>query len=233
MNKYDEPYFSEVVKNSNNLTDICRNLKIGTTKGNRDTVKKYIIKYNIDISHFNVRNNFIEGKGIKKELSDILIKDSMYTSTTHLKDRLYNEGLKNRKCELCGQGEEWNGMKISLILDHINGINNDNRIENLRIVCPNCNAGLPTHCRGNYNIRNKYHYDRKINRCECGEVISDGSKRCKKCDSINQRKVNRPEYGQLLNEIEKLGYVGVGRKYGVSDAAIRKWKRYYESINPN
>lgn len=62
--------------------------------------------------------------------------------------KIYEAGLKQRKCELCGQGEDWNGMKISLILDHINGINNDHRIENLRIVCPNCNATLDTHCRG-------------------------------------------------------------------------------------
>ena len=60
----------------------------------------------------------------------------------------YKEGIKKRKCELCGQGEEWNGKHMSLILDHINGNPNDNRLENLQIVCPNCNATLPTHCRG-------------------------------------------------------------------------------------
>jgi len=61
---------------------------------------------------------------------------------------LYQEKLKNKVCELCGQDENWNGKKMSLILDHINGINNDNRLENLRIVCPNCNATLDTHCKG-------------------------------------------------------------------------------------
>ena len=65
-----------------------------------------------------------------------------------MKNRLYDEGLKERKCELCGQDENWYGKKMSLILDHINGVNNDSRIENLRILCPNCNATLPTHCRG-------------------------------------------------------------------------------------
>lgn len=50
---------------------------------------------------------------------------------------------------MCGQGEEWNGKKMSLILDHINGVHNDNRLENLRIVCPNCNATLDTHCGKN------------------------------------------------------------------------------------
>jgi len=70
-----------------------------------------------------------------------------------LKDRLYKNGIKEKKCELCGQDENWNGKKLTLILDHINGINDDNRIENLRIVCPNCNATFETN--GGKNIKNK------------------------------------------------------------------------------
>jgi hypothetical protein len=58
------------------------------------------------------------------------IKNSMESLIHHFK--LYSEGFKERVCELCGQDETWNGKKISLILDHINGVNTDNRIENLR-----------------------------------------------------------------------------------------------------
>ena len=64
--------------------------------------------------------------------------------TTNLKKRLYKKGIKKPICDLCGQDENWNGMKISMIMDHINGINNDHRLENLRIVCPNCDSGLST-----------------------------------------------------------------------------------------
>jgi hypothetical protein len=89
------------------------------------------------------------------------------------------------------------GKKMSLILDHINGINNDNRIENLRIVCPNCNATLDTHCRGNKksNEKNKKY-------CECGKEIFKSSIKCKKCDSIKQRKVERPSLEQLKEDIK-------------------------------
>jgi hypothetical protein len=79
-------------------------------------------------------------------LEEVLVKDSPYPYTTNLKNKLYHEGLKTRSCEMCGQSEKWNGKKMPLILDHINGINDDNRLENLRIVCPNCNATLDTHC---------------------------------------------------------------------------------------
>jgi len=80
-------------------------------------------------------------------MSDILVENSTF-SRVHLKDRLFKEGLKLNICEMCGQNGEWMGKKMTLILDHINGVNNDNRLENLRIVCPNCNATLDTHCIG-------------------------------------------------------------------------------------
>jgi len=90
------------------------------------------------------------------KLKDILVKNSKY-SKTHLKDRLYKENLLKPECSICGQKGTWLGKKISLILDHINGVNNDNRIENLRIVCPNCNATLSTFCgRNKKNNKKKY-----------------------------------------------------------------------------
>jgi hypothetical protein len=146
--RYEELYFTEIIKNSINYVDVCRNLKLSTTMGNRQTIKKYIKIYKCDISHF---RNGMKTPSAKKNLSEILVENSTYIYTTNLKERLYKEGLKERKCELCGQGEEWDGKHMSLILDHINGINDDNRIENLRIVCPNCNATLDTH--GGKNIK--------------------------------------------------------------------------------
>ena len=56
---------------------------------------------------------------------------------------LYKSGWKEYKCEICGISE-WQGKELSLQLDHINGINNDNRIENLRLLCPNCHSQTET-----------------------------------------------------------------------------------------
>ena len=86
---------------------------------------------------------------------DYWLQNGTKIGSSKLKERLYKEGLKEKKCEKCGLNENWNGEHMSLILDHINGINNDNRIVNLQIVCPNCNATLPTHCRGNLEKRKK------------------------------------------------------------------------------
>lgn len=126
------------------------------TGGNFNTLQKYIKLYNLDSSHF--IKNYEAMCNVKKNkkipLDQILIEHSTY-DRTHLKTRLYETGLKERKCEMCGQNEEWNGKHMSLILDHINGIHNDNRIENLRIVCPNCNATLDTHAGKNIKNRKK------------------------------------------------------------------------------
>ena len=157
----------------------------------------------------------------KLPLSVILVSGSTYQNTTNLKNRLYKEGLKQPICEECGQDEHWRGKHISMILDHINSIHDDNRIENLRIVCPNCNAALPTHC-GKNSKRNK------------GEVhlrTREEKFLNKKLQSINSRVKERPTYEELQKDIIELGYVATGKKYDVSDNSIRKWIKFYEKYD--
>tara|TARA_R110000851_G_scaffold73514_7_gene162174 strand:- start:809 stop:1264 length:456 start_codon:yes stop_codon:yes gene_type:complete len=85
----------------------------------------------------------------KYSLSKVLVKNSTYARIC-LKKRLIREQLLEYKCAMCGLGPEWRGKPMPLILDHINGVNNDNRIENLRFVCSNCDCQLPT-----YKSRNR------------------------------------------------------------------------------
>ncbi len=80
---------------------------------------------------------------------------------------------------------------------------------------------------GSYNCGIR-EYQKSNSKCECGKIISKKSKKCFKCLSIENRKVVRPSYKDLLDKISDLGYRGSGKLYGVSDSSIRKWKKMYE-----
>lgn len=151
---YDKEYLISVVKESKSYKDVLVTMGLRAAGGNYQVLKKYIQLYNLSIDHFETQVERANRNFYKQEIdiNDILIENSTYNRQS-LKRRLYKEKLLNPICCLCGQDENWNGMKISLIIDHINGIHNDNRLDNLRIVCPNCNAGLET-----FSGRNK---DRK------------------------------------------------------------------------
>jgi transposase-like protein len=171
---------------------------------------------------------------LRRPLSTILIEGSSF-SRWHLKNRLFEEGVKERRCEMCGQDELWRGRRMALILDHINGVADDHRLENLRIVCPNCAATLDTHC-GKLNRR--VHEPRDCPKC--GKTFQPKHRLqrycCRACahryvrglPAPERRKVARPPYTHLVREIAAIGYEATARRYGVSGTAIRKWMRWYE-----
>ncbi len=146
----DEKLLKSIIEKSKSQKEVLEKMKIRSAGGNFKTLRKYIKLYNLDTSHFIKNYDGIVkiNKDRKMSTDEILVENSNYNRNL-LKNRLYNEGLKDRKCEKCGQDENWKGEKMSLILDHKNGIHNDNRLKNLRIVCPNCNATLDTHCGKN------------------------------------------------------------------------------------
>jgi len=94
------------------------------------------------------------GKGTKKEykgsnkrnLDDVLQGKHPEYPTDKLKKRLISEGLLDKVCVECGITDSWNNKPIVLHLDHINGVNNDHRLENLRLLCPNCHSQTDTWC---------------------------------------------------------------------------------------
>lgn len=112
-------------------------------------MQKYAARWEISSDHFDPVGASLAGLRAHwrkpTALAEIMVEGSSY-SRSHLKNRLFDAGIKERRCELCGQDEIWRGRKMALILDHVNGVPDDHRIANLRIVCPNCAATLETHC---------------------------------------------------------------------------------------
>ncbi|WBA40712.1 HNH endonuclease [Hymenobacter canadensis] len=135
--------FAGIVAECLSVAQVLARLGLVPAGGNYKTVNDRIKRQVLGIGHFtgkawNVGNRY-RSFGRKCRLAEILVADSPYTFTHGLRGRLLKEGYKAHRCEQCGL-EEWRSMPIPLELHHINGVNNDHRLENLQLLCPNCHA---------------------------------------------------------------------------------------------
>lgn len=139
--------FKSLVARSNSYSDCLRELGL-TTKGgsSQDILKERISKLECSTEHFG--NISTKSPTALYSINEILVKDSSYANIASLKKRILDNKLLEYKCQECGISD-WNGKPLSLHLDHINGINNDHRLENLRFLCPNCHSQTDTYAGKN------------------------------------------------------------------------------------
>jgi IS1 family transposase len=136
-----------------------------------------------------------------------------------LRLKLIKTGVKEHQCERCNL-TQWNGLPIPLELDHINGNNKDNRLENLRILCCNCHAQTD-----NWRGRKLKEPERSHICQNCfAKKVSKINLWCRQCaaKARGKQKIEWPDTEMLKEMVKKSNYRQVGMKLGVSDNAVRK-----------
>jgi len=222
-----------VVQSCVSLAEVFRYFGLAKNGATYKILKRRLSEDGIDFSHIPLGLGSNRGRNVGGNrtipLEDVMVKGSNY-NTGNLKNRLLKNGMLVYRCSICGQEPFWNGKEMTLIMDHINGVRTDNHQENLRIVCANCNMQLPT--TNGKNGRKAPNYCKM-----CGKKVTKNSKMCHTCSNRKPRRrhykvdvVSRPSKSELAELISNNSWCAIGRMYGVSDNAIRKWAKGYELI---
>lgn len=146
----------EAVIISNSYRAVIKKLGLIPAGGNYVHVTRKIKELKLKTDHFTGKGWNIGWKFDPRtptQTLELLLIDGSVTQSYTLKRRLFLAGIKVPKCEICGWAEESADGRIPVELDHINGKRDDNRLENLRILCPNCHSLQPTHRGKNKKVR--------------------------------------------------------------------------------
>lgn len=139
--------FSEIINTSYYMVDVLEKLGYSRTSGTMTKyIKRRIKEENLSTAHFLGMKGRCGGRGkTRYTMEEILVENSRYYNNDSLKRRLLNGKMLEEKCDICGILPEWYGKPLTLQLDHINGVSNDHRLINLRLLCPNCHSQTITY----------------------------------------------------------------------------------------
>jgi len=158
MQKYTDQEFTEAIQNSKSIRQVLIKLGLAPKGGNYKTVHNKCNSLGLSMEHF-TGQGYLKGEthdwANVFPMDQILVENSLYRGGSHkLRLRLIKEDFFEHKCYVCGL-VEWLGKPIPLELEHINGQSDDNRIDNLTLLCPNCHAQTLTYRGKNKRLKAK------------------------------------------------------------------------------
>lgn len=229
--KYDKEQLIELVPRCFNMCDLLTRLDLNLCSTNYYRMKRFLLDFQIDTSHFSRSRpkspDYLSINRPRRKLEDYLALEGPEINSTSLKQKLYKTGILKPICSECRLTDIWNGKKLSLQLDHINGNHGDNRLENLRILCPNCHTQTET-----YSCKR---FTKEPNKClDCNKNIGRKSRRCYTCSNSSKnfeerianyprfKKIEWPKIDVLKEKLKTTSWVALAKELGVSDNAVRK-----------
>lgn len=218
IDNFTKEELEQIVRESVSYREVILKLGYSTSNGNNNrTLKNRLELYGISTEHFSSNRR----ESIVRTKENVFCQNSTATQAT-LRKWFISGKYVPYQCARCGI-TEWQGEKIVLQLDHINGCNNDNRLENLRWLCPNCHSQTETFCGKQLKKKHKKEYGKYC--VDCGKKISPSATRCVECAKIATRTIERPSKKELQDFlIENRGnFSAAGRRYKTSDNNVRKW----------
>lgn len=234
--------FTDAVKSSFSIAEALRTMKLCIYGSSYKTFRIRVKALGLDTSHFTGQGH-LKGKthnwSTKISLNDYLISGSDKVLAQGIKHRIIEDGLLKNQCDNCGLPPKWCGNPITLQIDHINGNPFDHRIENLRLLCPNCHSQTATFGNKNRSGRTtRKSGGRRIAAAKplcpiCGiNEMRSGAKSCVDCYRSKRKelqtpyarktKIDWPPLERLIQDVANSNYTQVAKKLCVSDNAIRK-----------
>lgn len=224
--KYTDDDLIEKSKQASSISEIIKLLNLNSSRRTYCTIRRKLKNLNIVL---------ISKKKAKKFFS----KEEVYTINSEVSNttlrRHYIKDNKKYECVICNINN-WQNKNLTLEIDHINGIRNDNRIENLRFLCPNCHSQTDTYSNKNGSSNKNRIDDQKkidISYCDICNIETRGyGEICNNCRIEQSMKfyVSKEELQNLIDS--NLSIVKISKMFNVSDNAIRKrCKKFKISIN--
>lgn len=216
-----------IINSSNSFKEVLTKLDLKyDSGGNYKTLKNRIKIDNIDISHI-LCNRYKKTKSKIKDINTLFVVDSN-TNRNIIKSHIIKSNLIEYSCNKCGLKDSWQNETLVLQLEHKNGISNDNRIENLCFLCPNCHSQTKTFSGKN---RKKNKID---NFCiDCKKIIQKTSKRCKSCQAIDKGKKQQKfkiTKNELIFLLANKNISQIAKEHSVSFTTVRKYCKKFNLL---